>query len=209
MRHSGNSLRLHTISVRTVGLLGFRVGTWRLTVWNTTVYSFVWWGCRRLGGFHMHGIIDTCAGGSRFESTTRLCSLSYCMTARLTRGLEGRITEAFDDKCPRRIIRYRWHDRVSNQWLPGLYRHVALLPEVDPAHRVVFERNDPEWRMPRRPLKVHGLGKSMHPIGMWWESGLHRALPWGTQGGRGDAPLTYSHWLINIKCQHFFIDGKI
>ncbi len=75
-----------------------------------------------------------------------------CETFTLTRDLERRI-EAFGNKFLRRIMGYRWFDRVTNWrflretgWSPiactirqrqlRLYGHVARFPEVDPAYRL-------------------------------------------------------------------------
>ncbi len=82
-----------------------------------------------------------------------------CETWALTRDLERRI-EVFGNKCLCRIMGYSWFDRVTNRPLLRetgsrpiastirqshliLYGHVTHFPEVDPAKRAVFERDNP------------------------------------------------------------------
>ncbi len=69
-----------------------------------------------------------------------------------------------------------WNDFVSNQRLLHetesrpvtsivresqlrLYGHVARLPDVDPAHRVLSVRDNPRWRRPRGRPRKSWLGK--------------------------------------------------
>ena len=100
-----------------------------------------------------------------FKSLVLPVLLYGCETWTLNSDLKRRI-DAFGNKCLRRIMGYRWFDFVSNQRLLRetdsrpitcivrerqlrLYGHVARYPEVDPAHRVVSERDNPVWRRPR------------------------------------------------------------
>ncbi len=100
-----------------------------------------------------------------FKSLVLLVLLSGCETWTLNRDLERRL-DVFGTKCIRRIMGYRWNDLVSNQRLLHetgsrsvtsivregqfrLYEHVARLPDVDPAHRVLSVRDNPEWRRSR------------------------------------------------------------
>ena len=88
-----------------------------------------------------------------------------CETWTLTKDLKRRLN-AFSTKSLRRIMGYSWRDYVSNQdVLDGAdmrqvtcliterqlrhYGHVARLPDDDPAHMVISERDDPEWARPR------------------------------------------------------------
>ena len=83
----------------------------------------------------------------------------------LNSELKRRIN-SFGTKCLRRIMGYRWYDRVPNQRLLQetdsrhiscivrerqlrLYGHVVRLPEIDPAHQAVSVEDNPEWRRPR------------------------------------------------------------
>ena len=88
----------------------------------------------------------------------------------LSCALEARL-DAFCNRSLRRIMGYRWEDFVSNDRLHRetgvgpvthtirdrqlrLYGHLARLPEVDPAHRVVSTRDNPGWRrLVGRPRK--------------------------------------------------------
>ncbi len=98
-----------------------------------------------------------------------------CETWTLNRDLESRL-DAFDTKCLRRIMGYHWNDFVSNQRLLHetgsrsvtsivrerhlrLYGHVARLPDVDLAHRVLSVRDNPEWRRPMGRPRNSWLGK--------------------------------------------------
>ena len=56
-----------------------------------------------------------------------------------------------------------------------LYGHVAHYPEVNPACRVVSERDNLAWRRPRGAHKVCDWVKSMFPVGRYLvlEGGLH------------------------------------
>ena len=100
-----------------------------------------------------------------FKSLVLPVLLYGCETWTLNTDLERRLN-VFGTKCLRRIVGYRWDDYVSNERLLSetesrpvtsiirerqlrLYGHVARLPDVDPAHRVLSVRDNPEWRRPR------------------------------------------------------------
>ncbi len=120
------------------------------------------------------GGVGAYAGGQSSASSSRLCSLSYCMAVR-HEHLERRLN-VFGTKCLRRIMGYRWNDFVSNQRLLlesesrpvtsivrepqlRLYRHVGRLSDVDPAHRVLFLRDNPGWKSQRELPRNSWLGK--------------------------------------------------
>ncbi len=110
-----------------------------------------------------------------FTSLVLPVLLYGCETWTLTGGLERRI-EAFGNTCPCKIMGYRLFDRVTNRRLLRetgsrpiactirrrqlrLYGHVARFPEVDPAYRAVFERDNPVWRRPRERPQSSWLRK--------------------------------------------------
>ncbi len=91
--------------------------------------------------------------------------MNGCETWSLTRYQEGRI-EPFGNNCLCRVMGYCWFNHVTNQLLLRetgsrpiayigrqrplrLFHHVAHFPEVDPAYRTVFERDNFGWRRPR------------------------------------------------------------
>ena len=88
-----------------------------------------------------------------------------CETWTLTGSLERRIN-SFGTKSLRRIMGYRWFDRISNDRLLTetdsryisdmvrerqlrLYGHVARFSVIDPAHGVISTEINPNWRRPR------------------------------------------------------------
>ena len=100
-----------------------------------------------------------------FKSLVLPVLLYACETWRLNKDLERRL-DSFGTKCLRRIMGYRWYDYVTNERLLRetesrhitcivrqrqlqFYGHVARFKDVDPAHRVISERDPPEWRRPR------------------------------------------------------------
>ena len=117
-----------------------------------------------------------------------------CETKTLNTDLKRQI-DVFGNKCLHRIMGYCWNNFVSNQQLlretesrpitsivhqRQLCGHVACYPEVDPASRVVSERDNPGWRRPRG-----------HPESLWlwqvnasyWELlGMGRGLHGDLQG---------------------------
>ena len=131
-----------------------------------------------------------------FKSLVLPVFLYGCETWTLSRDLERRV-DAFGTKCLRRIMGYRWLDYVTNERLLQetesrpitcivrqrqlqLYGNVARLPEVDPAHRVVSERDNPEWRRPRGRPQNSWLRKVDESLG---RLGLGRRAAWGLAGG--------------------------
>merc|ERR1712035_37813 len=87
-----------------------------------------------------------------------------CESWTLNNDLERRL-DVFGTKSFRRIMGYRWDDFVSSERLfhetasrpitsivreyqLQLYGHVTRLLDVDPAHRVLSIRHNPEWRQP-------------------------------------------------------------
>ena len=134
----------------------------------------------------------------RIFKTLVLPVLLYgCETWTLNRDLERRIN-SFGTKCLRRIMGYRWYDRISNQRLLSetesrhigcivrerqlrLYGHVARLPEVDPAHLVVLVGDNPEWIRPLgRPREtwLRKVDRSCDRL-----LGLDRVAAWDLAGG--------------------------
>ena len=110
-----------------------------------------------------------------FKSLVLPVLLYGCETWTLNSDLERRLN-VFGTKCLRRIMGYRWNDFVSNQRLLHetdsrpvisivrerqlrLYGHVARLPDIDPAHRVLSVRDNPVWRRPRGRPRNSWLGK--------------------------------------------------
>ncbi len=112
----------------------------------------------------------------RLFKTLVLPVLLYgCETWTLNNDLERRLN-VFGTKCLRRIMGYRRNDFVSNQRLLHetesrpvtsivrerqlrLYGHVARLPDVNPAHRVLSVSDNRGWRRPRGRLRNSWLGK--------------------------------------------------
>ncbi len=112
----------------------------------------------------------------RIFKTLVLPVLLYsCETWTLNSDLESRLS-VFGTKCLRRIMGYRWNDFVSNQRLLHeiesgpftsivrehqlrLYAHVARLPDVDPANRVLSVRDNPGSRRPKGRPRNSWLGK--------------------------------------------------
>ena len=134
-----------------------------------------------------------------FKSLVLPVLLYACETWTLNRDLKRRL-DAFGTKCLRRIMGYRWDDFVSNERLYHetvsrsvtsvvrerqlrLYGHVARLPEVDPAHRVVSVRDNPGWRRPRgRPRnswlkQVDETCQDVFGVGRVTSWGLARRAP--------------------------------
>ncbi len=100
-----------------------------------------------------------------------------CETWTIESDLERRIN-VFGTKCLRMIMEYRWNDFISHQRLLReteskpvtsivcerqlrLYGHVARIPDVDPAHRVLSVMNNPGWRRPRGVHVTHSWRKSI------------------------------------------------
>ena len=123
-----------------------------------------------------------------------------CETFTLNSDLERRLN-VLGTKCLRRIMGYRWNDYVSNDRLLHetesrpvisivrerqlrLYGHVARLPEVDPAHRVLSVRDNPEWRRPRGRPRNSWLGKIDRSCRELF--GIGRMTAWGL--ARRDRP---------------------
>ena len=133
-------------------------------------------------------VVDTCADGQRFGSSSRWWSLFYFMVVR-----HGH--DVFGTRCLRRIMGYRWYDFVSNQQLLRetdsrlitsiacqcqlwLYGHMACYLEVNPAYHVVSERDNPAWRRPR-PTELMAAASYLV-----WERSLH-GDSWGVTTGSG------------------------
>ena len=100
-----------------------------------------------------------------FKSLVLPVLLYGCETWTLNSDLERQV-DAFGTKCLRRIMGYRWFDHVTNERLLRetesrpitclvrqrqlqFYGHVARFKDVDPAHKIVSERDNLEWRWPR------------------------------------------------------------
>ena len=135
-----------------------------------------------------------------FKSLVLPVLLYGCETWTLNSDLERRLN-VFGTKCLRRIMGYRWNDFVSNQRLLHetdsrpvisivrerqlrLYGHVARLPDIDPAHRVLSVRDNPVWRRPRGRPRNSWLGKvdgSCREL-----LGMGKVAAWGL--ARGDRP---------------------
>ena len=98
-----------------------------------------------------------------------------CETWTLNTDLKMQIN-VFDNKYLRSIIGYRWNYFVSNQRLLREtesrsiitivrlrqlrpYGHMACYPEADSAPRVIFERDNPDWRRPRGRPQSSWLGQ--------------------------------------------------
>ena len=151
-----------------------------------------------------------------FKSLVLPVLLYGCETWTLNSDLKRRIN-AFGNKCLRRIMGYRWNDFVSNQRLLDetesslitcivrerqlkLYGHVARYPEVDPAHRVVSVRDNPEWRRPRgRPQgswleQVDGSCWDVLGIGRVsaWRLARRDPLGWRRRVGAATRPPAYA-----------------
>ncbi len=151
-------------------------------------------------------------------SSSHWCSLSCYKHVRhmLNRDLERRL-DVFGSKCLRRIMGYRWNDFVSNQRLLHetgsrsvtsivherqlrLYRHVARLPDVDPAHRVLSVRDNPEWRRRRGRPRNSWLGKvdrlCRDRLGIdraaAWEFARGDPLGWRRLVSEATRPLAYA-----------------
>ncbi len=135
----------------------------------------------------------------------------------LSSDLERRLN-VFGTKCFRRIMGYHWNDFVSKQRLLHetesrpvtsivrerqlrLYGHVARLPDVDPAHRVLSVRDNPGWRRPRGRPRNSWLGKvdrsclELLEVGRMVAWGLARRDRPGWRCRVSDAtrPPAYSH----------------
>ncbi len=133
----------------------------------------------------------------------------------LNRDLERRL-DVFGTKCLRRIMGYRWNDFVSNQRLLHetgsrsvasivrecqlrLYGHVPRLPDVDPAHRFLSLRDNPEWRRPRRRPRNSWLGKIDRSCrdrlgtdrAAAWELARGDRLGWRRLVSKATRPLAY------------------
>ena len=110
----------------------------------------------------------------------------------LTSALKSRLN-SFCTKSLRRILGYRWFDRVSNhrllqeaeQRLPTclvregqlrLYGHVARFPEADPVRGVVACQPPADWRRPRGRPRANWLQQIDRYC---QESGMGRVLAWG------------------------------
>ena len=151
-----------------------------------------------------------------FKSLVLPVLLYGCETWTLNSDLKRRIN-AFGNKCLRRIMGYRWNDFVSNQRLLDetesslitcivrerqlkLYGHVARYPEVDPAHRVVSVRDNPEWRRPRgRPQgswleQIDGSCWDVLGIGRVsaWRLARRDPLGWRRRVGAATRPPAYA-----------------
>ncbi len=123
-----------------------------------------------------------------FKSLVLPVLLYGCETWTLNRDLD-----VFGTKCLRRIMGYRWNVFVSTQRLLHetgsrfvtsidrerqlrLYGHVARLPDVDPAHRVLSVRDNPEWRRPTGRPRNSWLGKINRSC--WDRLRMDRAAAW-------------------------------
>ena len=130
---------------------------------------------------------------SVFKSLVLPVLLYGCETWTLNSDLERRLN-VFGTRCLRRIMGYRWNDFVSNQRLLRetksepvtsiirdrqlrLYEHVARLPDVDPAHRVVSVRDNPAWRRPRGRPRNSWLGQI--DLMCWERYRMGRVATWG------------------------------
>ena len=97
-----------------------------------------------------------------FRSLVLSVLLYGCETWTLIRDLRWTL-HSFGTRFLRRILGYRWSNFVSNEWLLRetqmrfvtcivrqlrLYGHVALFPDVDPAHQILSARESREWRRP-------------------------------------------------------------
>ncbi len=125
----------------------------------------------------VYGVVGTYAGGQRSASSRRLCSLPYYMAVR-----HGHLTVTWRGvsmSLVRSAFAESWGTTgmtVSNQRLLHetesrpvtsivcecqlrLHGHVACLPDVDPAHRVLSVRDKPGWRRPRGRQRNSWLGK--------------------------------------------------
>ena len=135
-----------------------------------------------------------------FKSLVLPVLLYGCETWTLHGDLERRLN-VFGTRSLRRIMGYRWDDFVSNERLLQetamrpitsivrerqlrLYGHVARLPDVDPAHRVLSVGDNPEWRRPRGRPRNSWLGKVDRSCREML--GMGRGLAWGL--ARRDRP---------------------
>lgn len=135
-----------------------------------------------------------------FKSLVLPVLLYGCETWTLNTDLERRLN-VFGSRCLRRIMGYRWDDFVSNERLYHetesrpvisivrerqlrLYGHVARFPDVDPTHRVLSTRDNPEWRRPRGRPRNSWLRKVDHTCREVF--GMGRADAW--EFARGDRP---------------------
>ena len=151
-----------------------------------------------------------------FKSLVVPVLLYGCETWTLNTDLKRRI-DAFGTKCLRRIMGYRWNDFVSNQRLLHetgsrpitsivrqrqlrLLGHVARYPEVDPAFRVVSERDNPAWRRPRGRPRTSWLGQvdaSCRELlnmgrGPAWRLARDNPREWRRRGGVATRPPAYA-----------------
>ena len=115
-----------------------------------------------------------------------------CEAWTLTRSLRQRLN-SFGTMSLRRILGYRWLDRVSNQRLLReagmryvtciirerqlrLFGHIARLPEADPARQVLYTREPTSWRRPRGRPRANWLQQmDRHCRGL----GMGRVSAWG------------------------------
>ena len=135
-----------------------------------------------------------------FKSLVLPVLLYGCEAWTLSSDLERRLN-AFGTKCLRRIMGYRWDNFVPNERLLHetesrpvisivlerqlrLYGHVARLPDVDPTHRVLSVRDNPEWRRPAGRPRDSWLRRVDHSCrGVF---GMRRAEAW--EFARRDRP---------------------
>ncbi len=130
----------------------------------------------------VYGVVRTYAGGQSSASSSRLCTLFYCMTLRLrhlTVPWRGVSMSLVPSTLIRRVMGYCWNDFISNQRLLyetesrpvtsivrerqlWLYGQVARLPDVDPPHRVVCVRDNPSGGARGDTHVTRGWGKSIN-----------------------------------------------
>ncbi len=170
--HMGRSSRSWRVSHALVAWCITVVGLTRKSFDGLALRTVLWTRSTRV-----YGVVGTFAGGQNSATSSRLCSvlLYACETWTLNSDLERRLN-VFCAKCLRRIMGYRWNDFVSNQRLLyetesrlvtgivrelqlRLYGHVALLPDVHPAHRLDSVRDNPGLRRSRGRPRNSWLGK--------------------------------------------------
>ncbi len=117
-----------------------------------------------------YGVVDTCAEGQRFGSSSRLCDLSYFTAVRPgqitvtgrgasiplvvsvfaepwgTVGLTSCRIGGYSVRLNQGLL---WYTCIVRELQLRLYGHVARYPEVDPAHRLVLARDNQGWRRSR------------------------------------------------------------
>ncbi len=148
------------------------VGLTRKSFDGLTLPTVLWTRSTRV-----YGVVGTYAGGQSSASSRSLCSLSYYVAVR-----HGHITVTWRGVSISFVpsaFAGSWGTTgmiLSNQrllheteWRPvttivrerqlRLYGHVARLPDVDPAHKVLSVRDNPGWRRPMGRPRNSWLGK--------------------------------------------------